>query len=62
MASPCSTSATCTWEMNEGAVLRPAQLLPALDYDVCVLTGDYRAATFGPCEAALEGLARCARA
>jgi Icc-related predicted phosphoesterase len=25
---------------------------------VCVLTGDYRGATFGPFEAALEGLAR----
>ncbi len=27
-----------------------------LEYDVCVLTGDYRAETFGPCEPALEGL------
>jgi predicted MPP superfamily phosphohydrolase len=29
-----------------------------MDYDVCVLTGDYRGATFGPFDAALEGLAR----
>ncbi len=29
-----------------------------LDYDVCVLTGDFRARTFGPHAAALEGLAR----
>jgi uncharacterized protein len=27
-----------------------------LDYDLCVLTGDYRAHTFGPYEAALEGM------
>lgn len=30
----------------------------SLDYDLCVLTGDYRARTFGPFDAALEGLAR----
>lgn len=29
-----------------------------LDYDVCVLTGDYRKLTWGPVEAALEGMAR----
>lgn len=29
-----------------------------LDYDICVLTGDFRAKTYGPYEAALEGLAR----
>jgi hypothetical protein len=34
------------------------ELLPELTYDVCVLTGDYRGATFGPFDAALEGLAR----
>jgi uncharacterized protein len=28
-----------------------------LDYDLCVLTGDYRARTFGPFQAALAGLA-----
>jgi uncharacterized protein len=28
-----------------------------LDYDLCVLTGDYRARTFGPFDAALDGLA-----
>jgi predicted MPP superfamily phosphohydrolase len=27
-----------------------------VDYDLCVLTGDYRAKTFGPYEAALEGM------
>ncbi|MGF1615810.1 MAG: metallophosphoesterase [Gammaproteobacteria bacterium] len=28
----------------------------AVDYDLCVLTGDYRARTFGPIEATLEGM------
>ena len=32
--------------------------LPGLNYDVCVLTGDYRGATFGPFDAALAGMAR----
>ena len=45
-------------EMNEGAIRRLAELLPEMIYDVCVLTGDYRSATFGPFDAALEGLAR----
>ena len=33
-------------------------MLPDIDYDLCVLTGDYRAQTFGPYEAALKGMAR----
>jgi len=45
-------------DMNEGAMRCLAELLPALSYDICVLTGDYRGATFGPFDAALEGLAR----
>jgi uncharacterized protein len=44
--------------MNQGAMQRLAELLPAIDYDVGVLTGDYRAATFGSFDAALEGLAQ----
>ena len=36
---------------------RLAELLPTLDYDVCVLTGDYRDATFGPFAPALKGMA-----
>jgi hypothetical protein len=38
----------------------PAVLIEAirgLDYDLCVLTGDYRLRTFGPFDAVLEGLA-----
>ncbi len=45
-------------DMNEGAMQRLQTMLPDLDYDVCVLTGDYRAATFGPFDKALDGIAR----
>jgi predicted MPP superfamily phosphohydrolase len=45
-------------EMSDGAMRRLAELLPEMSYDVCVLTGDYRSATFGPFDAALKGLAR----
>ena len=45
-------------DINEGAMRRLAELLPGLTYDVCVLTGDYRGATFGPFDVALDGLAR----
>jgi len=44
-------------DMNPGAMQRLKELLPTLKYDACVLTGDYRGATFGPFEAALAGLA-----
>jgi uncharacterized protein len=44
-------------DMNEGAMRRLAELLPTLTYDICVLTGDFRGATFGPFEPALEGMA-----
>jgi predicted MPP superfamily phosphohydrolase len=44
-------------EMNEGAIRRAIELLPGLTYDICVLTGDYRAGTAGPFEGALAGLA-----
>ena len=40
---------------NLEAVIR--QIEP-LDYDLCVLTGDYRRLTWGPVDAALEGMAR----
>lgn len=45
-------------EMNRGAMDRLIELLPGLDYDLCVLTGDFRAKTFGPIEATLEGIER----
>ena len=44
-------------ETSEGAMRRLNQIFPAMTYDMCVLTGDYRGATFGPFDAALEGLA-----
>ena len=45
-------------DMNEGAMRRLIELAGGLDYDLCVLTGDYRGNTFGPFEATLDGLAR----
>jgi predicted MPP superfamily phosphohydrolase len=45
-------------DISEGAMRRLNEILPGLTYDMCVLTGDYRGATFGPFDAALEGLAR----
>ena len=45
-------------ELNPGAMRRVTELADGLGYDACVLTGDYRAATFGPFEATLEGMAR----
>jgi len=34
-------------DMNDGAMRRLEEILPELSYDLCVLTGDYRGATFG---------------
>ncbi len=45
-------------DINEGAMRCLAGLLSSVSYDVCVLTGDYRGATFGPFDSVLEGLAR----
>ena len=45
-------------ELNPGAMRRLLEILPELAYDICVLTGDFRAKTFGPFDGALEGLAR----
>jgi uncharacterized protein len=40
-------------------VLSPLlDLLPGLEYDLCVLTGDYRGETFGPFDLSLGGMAR----
>ncbi len=43
-------------DMNPGAMLRLIELLQGVKHDICILTGDYRAKTFGPFSAALEGL------
>ena len=45
-------------EVNEGVVQRMTELAAALEYDICVLTGDFRAKAFGPFEEALRGM-RC---
>jgi hypothetical protein len=42
---------------SEAAMARLTTLIQRLDYDLCVLTGDYRGATFGSSEAALRGIA-----
>lgn len=49
-------------EMSEAAMVRAAKLLKGVTYDLCVLTGDYRAKTYGPYDATLAGVAklRCA--
>jgi predicted MPP superfamily phosphohydrolase len=45
-------------DMNPGAMRRLVELLPDLSYDVCVITGDFRAKTFGPFDDMLAGLGR----
>jgi predicted MPP superfamily phosphohydrolase len=45
-------------EVSEAAMDRVVDLVKDVHYDICVLTGDYRAKTWGPYEAALSGVAR----
>ncbi|WP_419695585.1 metallophosphoesterase [Mesorhizobium muleiense] len=45
-------------DMSRSAMDRVIELVSDLDYDICVLTGDFRAKTFGPFDAALDGVAR----
>ena len=45
-------------DMNERAIRRLIELLPGLNYDLCVLTGDYRGKTFGAFDATLQGMVR----
>jgi uncharacterized protein len=45
-------------DMSEAAMHHVCELVGGMPYDLCVLTGDYRAKTFGPFDAALEGVAR----
>jgi predicted MPP superfamily phosphohydrolase len=40
-------------DMNDSAMQRLEEILPSLNCDLCVLTGDYRGATFGPFEATM---------
>jgi predicted MPP superfamily phosphohydrolase len=45
-------------DMNEAAMQHLIEIVDGMQYDLCVLTGDYRGKTFGPFEAALEGVAK----
>jgi predicted MPP superfamily phosphohydrolase len=45
-------------DMNQRAMQYLRELVHGLQYDLCVLTGDFRGKTFGPYEAALKGMAR----
>jgi len=45
-------------EMSQGAMRCVSELVEGMSYDLCVLTGDYRAKTFGPFDAALDGVAK----
>jgi len=45
-------------DMNGGAMRRLEEFVPDLEYDICVITGDYRGATFGPFDDALAGMKR----
>jgi uncharacterized protein len=48
-------------ELSLKALERLHHILPGLDYDICVLTGDYRGQTFGPYQAAIDGMASLRR-
>ena len=43
-------------DMNAGAMEALITLVEDVDYDLCVLTGDYRGKTWGPFEATIAGL------
>ena len=45
-------------DMNEVAMGNLIQLVGGMQYDLCVLTGDYRGKTFGPFEPALSWVAK----
>jgi predicted MPP superfamily phosphohydrolase len=45
-------------DMNEVAMQHLIELVGGMQYDLCVLTGDYRGKTFGPFEATLDGVAK----
>ena len=45
-------------EQSEAAMMRVIQIVETLRYDICILTGDYRAKTWGPYDESLAGVAR----
>ena len=48
-------------DTNPRPMTRVAELVKDLQYDICVLTGDYRGGTSGPYEMAIRGLERVRR-
>jgi hypothetical protein len=48
-------------DISQGAMRSVIERLAGLQYDLCVLTGDYRGKTFGPFQPALEGMAQICR-
>jgi uncharacterized protein len=47
-------------DMSEPAMRHVSELVEGMQYDLCVLTGDYRGRTYGPFDAALAGVAKVA--
>lgn len=45
-------------DMNQAAVERMAELAVTLEYDICVVTGDFRGKAYGPFDAALRAMLR----
>jgi len=45
-------------DVSRDAMERLTPILEKIDYDLCVLTGDYRGETFGPCDETIAGMAR----
>jgi hypothetical protein len=43
-------------DLNPPAIAALAELVAGLEYDICVLTGDYRAKTYGPHEPAVDAM------
>jgi predicted MPP superfamily phosphohydrolase len=44
-------------DISEAALRHLISFVGDLDYDICVLTGDYRGKTFGPSQRATDGVA-----
>ncbi len=45
-------------DINETFVPALIERLVRVEYDVCVMTGDYRSKTYGPCDATIDGMRR----
>ncbi len=58
LETPAATRQATSSDLSGPAMQRAAELTHGLDYDLCVLTGDYRGRTHGDCRPCLEGVAR----